>query len=193
MEILRIGKQAVKVSLNQEETIKYNILDSETLEENEIKEAFSLLLKEIKSKTDFSYNNKKLFTEIFPSKNGGCEIYISCIGTEANKTVYKDKNPDIEAKKKTTQAIYELDNLDKLLNVAYRLNEIKHREKSSVYYDTDRKMYLLVLENLNFKNLKYAFLLEYGKYIKCNIVAYLSEHYQCIVKNDAVKILSPLA
>ena len=63
MEILRIGKQAVKVSLNREEATKYNILNNEELNENEIKEAFSCLLKEIKSKTDFSYSNKKLFTE----------------------------------------------------------------------------------------------------------------------------------
>lgn len=193
MEILRIGKQAVKVSLNREEATKYNILNNEELNENEIKEAFSCLLKEIKSKTDFSYSNKKLFTEIFPSKNGGCEIYISCIGMEASKTVYKDKNPDIEAKKKINQAIYELDSLDKLLSVIYRLNEIKHREKTSVYYDKDRKKYLLAMENINFKNLKYAFLLEYGKYIKCGMSSYLNEHYDCIVKNDAIKKLSFLA
>ena len=89
MEILKIGKQAVKVSLNEAEANKYNILNNEALNEEEIKEGFSLLLKEIKSKTDFSYNNKKLFTEIFPSKNGGCEIYISCVIAEANKTVYR--------------------------------------------------------------------------------------------------------
>lgn len=192
MEILRIGKQAVKVTLNEQEAIKYNISDNNQLSEEEIKESFSQLLKEIKLKADFAYSNKKLFTEIFPSKNGGCEIYISCINTEANKGVYRDKTSETDAKKKSLPSIYEIDSLDKLLTVSYRLKEIKHREKTSVFYDEDRKKYFLVLENINFKSLKYAFLLEYAKYIKNSSVEYLNEHYSCVIKNDTVKILSAL-
>ena len=192
MEILRIGKQAVKVTLSEQEAIKYNISENNQLSEDEIKESFTQLLKEIKLKADFAYSNKKLFTEIFPSKNGGCEIYISCINTEANKGVYKDKISETDVKKKSLPSIYEFDCLEKLLAVVYRLNEIKHKEKTSVFYDDDRKKYFLVLENINFKALKYAFLLEYAKYVKSSSVAYLNEHYACIIKNDTVKILSAL-
>lgn len=192
MEILRIGKQAVKVTLNEQEAIKYNISDNNQLSEDEIKESFSKLLMEIKAKADFAYSNKKLFTEIFPSKNGGCEIYISCINTEASKIVYKDKALETDTKKKFLPSIYEFDSLDKLLSVIYRLKEIKHREKASVFYDCDRRKYFLVLENISFKSLKYAFLLEYAKYIKSQSIAYLNEHYSCVIKNDSVKILSAL-
>lgn len=192
MEILRIGKQAVKVFLNQDEAIKYKVSGNDELDEIEIKEVFSLLLTEIKKQTDFSYANKKIFTEIFPSKDGGCEIYISCIGTEAENTVYKDKLCETETKKKITPSIYEIDNLEKLLLVSYRLNEIKQHEKSSVYYDFENKRYFLLLENINVKNLKYAFLLEYAKYIKSNNVLFIKEHYNCLIKKDAVKILSNL-
>ena len=40
MEILRIGKHAIKISLNIDETKEYRILDSDILEEDEIKESF---------------------------------------------------------------------------------------------------------------------------------------------------------
>jgi negative regulator of genetic competence, sporulation and motility len=191
MEILKIGKQAVKVSLNEAEANRYNILNNEALNEEEIREGFSLLLKEIKSKTDFSYNNKKLFTEIFPSKNGGCEIYISCVIAETNKTVYKDKSQE-ETKKKPSYAVYELDNLYNLLKVIYRLRETKYNDKSSVYYDNEGGKYLLVLENISYKSIKYSFILEYARYIKCNYISYLNEYFKCIAKNNAVKKFSPL-
>ena len=191
MEILKIGKQAVKVSLNEAEANKYNILNNEALNEEEIKEGFSLLLKEIKSKTDFSYNNKKLFTEIFPSKNGGCEIYISCVIADSNKTVYKDKSQE-EARKKPSYAVYELDNLCNLLKVIYRLRETKFNDKSSIFYDDEGEKYLLLLENVSYKSIKYSFVLEYARYIKCNYISYLNEHFKCIAKNNAVKKFSTL-
>ena len=192
MEILKIGKQAVKVSLNVQETIKYKITTTEELSEAEIKENFSLLLNEIKKKTDFSYANKKIFTEIFPSKDGGCEIYISCIGTEADNIVYKEKSTETDTKKKLTPSIYVFDGIEELLNVSYRLNEIKHSRKSSIFYDNEKNRYFLILEDINVKNIKYAFLLEYAKYIKGSVHVFLKEHYKCLINKDAIKVLSSL-
>lgn len=192
MEILQIGKQAVKVSLNKNEAVKYKVTLNDETNDEKVKEAFSLLLKEIKKETNFSYANKKIFTEIFPSKDGGCEIYISCISDDLENRVYKEKSFENEIKKKEKISIYEFDNLEKLLNVSYRLNEINHRDKTSVYYDEEKKRYFLVLEETNTRNIKYAFLLEYAKYIKSNLYVYLKEHCKCIVNKNAIKLFSNL-
>ena len=192
MEILQIGKQAVKVSLSKSEAMKYRVTLNDESTDEKVKEAFSLLLKDIKKETNFSYANKKIFTEIFPSKDGGCDIYISCISEELENRVYKEKTFENEMKKKEKSSIYEIDSLEKLLNVSYRLNEIGHREKSSVYYDEEKKRYFLVLEDTNTKNIKYAFLLEYAKYIKNHLNTFIKEHYKCIVSKNAVKIFSNL-
>ena len=149
-------------------------------------------MNEIKKKTDFSYANKKIFTEIFPSKDGGCEIYISCIGTEADNIVYKEKSTETDTKKKLTPSIYVFDGIEELLNVSYRLNEIKHSGKSSIFYDNEKNRYFLILEDINVKNIKYAFLLEYAKYIKGSVHVFLKEHYKCLINKDAIKVLSSL-
>ncbi len=193
MEILRIGKHAIKISLNIDEAQEYRVLDSESLEDEEIREAFSKLLLKARETVDFSYAGRKIFTEIFPSKDGGCEIYISCISMEAEKTVYKDKNQQTDNKKpKAMLSIFDFDNIDNLLLACYRLKEIKYKNKSSVYYDIEKKRYLMILEDVYIKDIKYAFLLEYAKCLKGSIASYVKEHYKCILKKDGVKVLSAL-
>ena len=161
MEILRIGKHAIKISLNTDEAQEYKILDSEILDSDEIKEAFSRLLLKAKEAVDFSYAGRKIFTEIFPSKDGGCEIYVSCISVEAENAVYKNKSnqPDV---KKPKLSIFDFDSIDNLLLACYRLKEIDYKSRSSIYYDIEKKRYFMILEDVYIKDLKYAFLLEYA-------------------------------
>ena len=40
----------------------------------------------------------------------------------------------------------------------------------TVDYDTEKKRYLMMLEDVYIKDLKYAFLLEYAKYLKRSVV-----------------------
>ncbi len=194
MEIVRIGKHTVKVSLNTEEAKEYSAASYENLNDVEIKEAFSKLLLKIKEKVDFSYAGRKIFTEIYPSKDGGCEVFISCISLEAQKALNREKEQIGEIKKqKTLRSIYDFDILENLLSASYRLNEIHCKNESSVFYDEERKRYILVLEEIYHKDLKYAFLLEYSKHIKGTALNYIKEHYKCILKRDGIKILSALA
>ena len=193
MEILRIGKHAIKIALNKDETKEYKVLDSETLDNDEIKDAFSKLLSKAKEKVDFSYAGRKIFTEIFPNKDGGCEIFVSCISVEAEKAIYKDKGQSADNKKsRASIAIFDFDCLENLLFACYRLNEIKFKSKSSVYYDSDKKRYYIILEDIYIKDIKFAFLNEYARYVKSNVSSYINEHYKCVIKNEGVKILSAL-
>ncbi len=194
MEILRISKHAIRISLSTEEAKEYKILKDASLDDENIKFAFARLLDKAESEVDFSYAGRKIFTEIFPSKDGGCEIFISCIGMEDKEIVYKDKQQLSENKKsKAMLAIFDFDCFEKLLNACYRLNEIKYKKRSSVYYSNDNKHYFMVLEDVYIKDLKFAFLQEYAKYIKGNILSFLKEHYACIIKKEGVKVLSALA
>lgn len=193
MDILRIGKHAVKISLSMDEVQEYKILDSEEIESEEVRVAFSRLLLRAKEAVDFSYAGRKIFTEIFPSKDGGCEIFISCISMEAERAVYKDKNQSTDNKKtKILLSILDFECLENLLFACYRLNELKYKNRSSVYFDNENKRYIMILEDVYIKDIKFAFLLEYAKYIKGSVASYVKEHYKCIIKRDGVKILSAL-
>ena len=193
MEILRISKHAIRISLSTDEAKEYNISNEASLSDENIRFAFTKLLDKAQSEVDFSYSGRKIFTEIFPSKDGGCEIFISCIGVEEKETVYKDKQQSQETKKsRVTLSVFDFDSLEKLLFACYRLNEIGYKKRSSVYYLNEAKHYFMVLEDVYIKDLKYAFLQEYAKYIKGNVASIIKEHSSCIIKKDGVKILSAL-
>lgn len=189
MEILRIGKYAIKISLSNKEAKEYKLTDAEEYNDSEIKEAFSKLLDNAKSLTDFSYAGRKIFTEIYPSKDGGCEVFVSTVSTEKRQNQGQDKQKN----NYLHTAIYEFKSLNTILKACFRLEEIKFKGKSSVYYDFDANHYFLILENIFSKELKFAFLLEYAKSIKASAILYVIEHYQCIVKGNAVKALASLS
>ena len=185
MEILRIGKYAIKISLSGKEAKEYKIVDSDKYDDNEIKEAFARLLSNATERTDFTYTGRKIFTEIYPCKDGGCEVFISTTGYDSKQTTREQGKSKIKSSIHTS--IYEFNSLKNLLKVCFRLNEIKFKEKSSVYYDFDKEKYYLILENTFSKELKFAFLVEYARIIKGATVLYITEHFKCISKGNAVK------
>ncbi len=187
MEILRIGKYAIKISLSGKEAREYKIIDSEKYDDIEIKEAFARLLSTAKEISDFTYIGRKIFTEIYPCKDGGCEVFIST-------TNYDSKQGKEQGKRASAHtSIYEFDSFKSLLKVCFRLNEIEFKEKSSIYYDFDKEHYYLILENIFSKELKFAFLSEYAKAIKAGALFYIIEHFKCIIKANAVKQLGLLS
>ncbi len=188
MEILRIGKYAIKISLSNTEAREYKLTNNEDCDDNEIKEAFSRLLDNAKDLADFSYTGRKIFTEIYPCKDGGCEVFISTTTTDQRLA---QSTPKQKSLLHTT--IYEFSSLKGLFKACFRLNEIKFKGKSSIYYDFDAEHYFLILENIFSKELKFAFLLEYAKILKSSALLYVLEHYKCIIKGNAIKQFANLA
>lgn len=187
MEILRIGKHSVKITLDSCEATEYNIFDSENYT------SIFELLNKVKEKIDFSYEDRKIFTEIYPSKKGGCDIFISCVLAEEGSTVGAEKCVNQEQKKnRKNYYIFDVDSFESLVTLCYRLHEINYRGKSNIYYDVEKEHYFITLENTSTKDLKYAFLLEYAKQIKFCTFEYVKEHCKCILKDNAVHKLAIL-
>ena len=186
MEILRIGNHSVKVTLDLYEANEYNIFDSDN---HKIFE----LLNMVKEKIDFSYEERKIFTEIYPSKKGGCDIFINCVLTEEDSFVGAEKCVNQECtKNRKNYYIFNVDSFEILVSLCYRLNEINYKGKSTIYRDEENERYFITLENASVKDLKYAFLLEYAKQIKFGTFEYVKEHCKCVLKDNAVHKLAVL-
>lgn len=187
MDIIRIGNEAMKISLCTNEAIEFGFSDIQS--EEEMKEKFLSLLIRAKEQIDYAVLDKRITGEIFSGRDGSCEIFVSRV--EARDKVYKDRFPEDAVKKtKQTCAIFAFDNVNKLLNVTKRLDEISYEGTSSVYYDYEKGKYYIILEDVSVKELKYAFISEYSCPVKGNLSQYIKEHFKCICKKDGVKILS---
>lgn len=188
MEILKIGSDSLKISLCTKETFEYNLHE---LDNERVKDSFINLLIKIRESISFNVTGEKIIAEFFTAKDGGCEIFISRV--EVREKVYKERVLEEAVKKpRHITAIYSFDDIEKVLAVVKRLNDMGFSGESSLYYDEKREKYYILLEDISSKDLRYAFVNEYAKGIKSGLSPIIKEHYKCICKRDAVRKLSPL-
>lgn len=191
MEIMKIGHNSIKINLCAKEAREYNLTEESELCTDEMRGVFAKLLSRAKKEVGFEYTSKRVVAEVFSSKDGGCEIFVSQAGVE--NEMYKDKSAPSEIRRvKTNTGVFSFDSLEKLLSATARLKKMSYSGKSSIYYDEFLEKYYIILEDVSIKDIKYAFLSEYSKQMKSNFNLYLKEHCKCLVKKDAVNCFSRL-
>jgi len=187
MDIIRIGNEAMKISLGTKEAMELGFDDKQSQEE--MKASFLSLLIRAKEQIDYAVLDKRITGEIFSGKDGSCEIFVSRV--EAQDRVYRDRFPEEAIKRpKQNNTIFAFDSLDRLLKVTKRLTEISYEGASSVYFDEVKERYYIILEDVSVKDLKFAFISEYSHQIKSSLSQHIKEHFKCICRKDGVKILS---
>lgn len=188
MEIIKIGSDSLKISLCTKETNEYKLdeIDNELM-----KNSFLKLLLKVKESISYKPIGEKIVAEIFSGKDGGCEIFVSRVEVEGQ--VYKEKITEETLKKpKQLLTVYSFDSIEKLLMAVNRLHDIRYNGTSSAYYDEEKEKYYIVLEEISPKDLRYAFMNEYAKYVRGSLYLLIKEHCKCICKRDAIKKLSNL-
>lgn len=187
MEIMKITDTSIKITLLPSEAKEYDLKEDLELDNKEMKEVFSRLLLKAKKEVGFNFAGENIVAEIFCAKDGGYEIFVSYL--KSGEKMYKEKG---ESKNKTTKQIFLVDNLENVLEIFARLKKTIYQGKSSLYYDFDKEKYYIILEDVSKKDLNYAFIGEFAKFIRGNQVEYLQDNFECICKNNAVELLSRL-
>lgn len=191
MEIMKIGTDALKVTLEPKEAREFKLLEDRELTGKEVKEVFSIILKVARERLGYRYSGEKMYADLFENKNGGCEIFVS----NANKEneMYKEKSIQSDIKRvRSVINVFSFESMDRMLAICLRLKQIGYNGKSAVYYDEIKSKYYITLEDVSIKELKYAFMCEFSKMVKGNISSYLKEHCKCICKDNAIKIFAEL-
>ena len=195
MELLRISDKKLKVTLSGEDMAHYR-LDSETMDYDttETKSAFWQILDEAKQKTGFDAGGGRIFVQIYPSRAGGCEMYVTLVNAEQEKSD-AERGGEVEC----TEGIYCFEALDTLLTVCRMLDGLGYQEKSTAY-TVDGAYYLVIRERrrtgvYGSRPLsEYSFLEEYGTRYHGGVrLSYLYEHGRCLCEDGAVTLFSSLA
>lgn len=86
MELIMISESKLKIMLTSEDMRAYSI-DCSMLdyENTETRRAFWSILDEAKHRTGFDAASEKVFVQVYPSKEGGCEMYITKLGSASGK------------------------------------------------------------------------------------------------------------
>ena len=81
MDLIRIDDNKMKIMLTPGDMQCYE-LDADTMDRNksETCRAFRNILDEVRSRTGFDAKGNKIFVQMYPSREGGCEMFVTKLG-----------------------------------------------------------------------------------------------------------------
>ena len=188
MEIMKITDTSIKISLCASEAQEYNLNEESQLDTKEVKKSFAKLLSKAKKEVGFKYAGENIVAEIFSSKDGGYEIFVSYLNLE--EKMYKEKMGEQRISRQGQIIIYCFEELENLLLVLSRLSRLELDAKSSVYFESLTKKYYLILDGVSKKDLFLGFICEYATILKSNHLTYIQEYTKCIAKGNAISSLT---
>jgi len=212
MELILINDKKLKIMLTAEDMVRYDIPESGlSYEEFSTRNAFRSILDEAREKTGFD-STGSIFIQVYPSKSGGCEVYVvkktnekntQCPNTRSSSK--KDKSQTSGKKKECF--VYFFESVDRVISACASLTASRYTGESSLYFNNSKTLesagYYLVLteeialcsQNGRKKSIyKSDLAAEFGK--KHNgreVLMYIKEHCSQIAPENAVAVMGELA
>ena len=209
MEIIVISDNKLKIMLCEEDLKQFELrADQLDYSNTETKRMFWDILSKVKHQTGFDTDGQRVLVQLYPSKEGGCEMFVTKMGvmchcgSEKDNSECASRSPQLLGSNQTAQIknitfnVFSFEKNEELLNVCRRLDSIGYTGESALYIGENGQKYLFLSE-LDFSDYappdEFSFILEYAKLEnKENIDYYVLEHSKTICQSNAVSILSRL-
>ncbi len=203
MDLIPINSEKLKIILTKDDLDLYNI-DVESLDYSNVstKRVLWEILDKARVEQGFDAAKSKLYVQVFPSLDGGCELFVTKFSTEHREDAPSRKYK-LSEKNRAERALVHSD-FDSICALCRRLISSGETAKTSLYYD-DRGTYILdikkqsqlpsyISQKSKLLNILPPYLSEYGKVIFANSIttAYLCERCRLICENKAAQIISSI-
>ena len=198
MELILISDSKLKIMLSRQDMEYYELCNEEIdYDSTETRRAFWQILDEAKHKTGFDAAEEKVFIQLYPSKEGGCEMYVTKVG------VIPSLAAELSGRKAEVRVgrvgHYRFQKQENLLCACRVLMKKGYQGESSAYL-LDDGSYALLIHEVGRAPLCYAgapdtysFIEEFGIRIKGEErIVFLKEHGICLREADAVNVLGKL-
>lgn len=210
MEMIMISERKLKIMLTADDMEKFSISNElMAYEKRDAREMFRPILEEAEEKCGFESAAGKLFIQVYPSKNGGCEVYVTkpeeSPSNEKNEKEDKRKREKAPARRKKEYCAYVFENLNDGINACRILRDRGYNGESSFWYEQSSggqtKYYLTLQEeipqNQTQRRRKSATASdiagEFGRRAGgAEVMAYIKEHATAVAKADALDAIGGL-
>ena len=202
MELIRISDRKLKIMLTATDMTHFE-MNAERLGEDseQMRRSFRLLMREVRRKIAFDLDDRRVSVQYFPSREGGCEMFVSSLPQSDDKKRALAAVPaaGLPAKPPKPQnfrreSAYRMKEMEDLLRACKRLRKSKFQGDSFAYRD-HRGGYLLLVGMVCASTFRFpeeiAFLSEYGEL--CNLTQtkiYIREHAALISENAVEELAS---
>jgi len=202
MEWIRISKSKLKIMLSAEDARRY-ALNCENADYADLmtREAFKEILTDVRQETGFDATEDKVYIQMYPSKEGGCELFVTKLGlllTEEDHEAPSDSTNRSDSTSKSTKhpqtvrkriSAFSFVSLEHLTSLCRRLASLYSGE-SEVWLDECGIWWLILTEEVAPKARRddLHFIREYGQTANAEQTRlFLSEHGRAICLSDAVR------
>jgi len=198
MEWIRISNNKLKIMLTAEDAARYALCpDTADYADSVTRRAFRAILTDMRGETGFDAADDKIYIQMYPSREGGCELFVTKMGIELTPkrtatSPYKAKSAGQTRQRRLALCF---SGLEDLLGVCRRLLTNGFRGKSSAFLDEGGRYWLLITDNGEPLRVRedYRFTLEYGELGSYEVAeTLLSEHGKEICRERAVQTLGKL-
>ena len=212
MELIRISDRKLKIMLTPTDMSHFELnADSFGEDSAQMHRAFRLLFHEIRQQIDFDADDHRISVQYFPSREGGCEMFICNLqgeereGTQNTLTAPPLKITDgakLHPVKKQSghfrrDCAYRFESLSNLLLACRRLSSLPCITESEAYRDEKDRYFLLltVMTSSPFSTPEELdFVVEYGSIENASLLRlYIKEHARLIAAPNAVPQLGSLS
>lgn len=207
MEFILIGEDKIKVIMSEEDLEEFE-LSAEELDyaNTETKRMFWDVLSRAKARTGFDTDGQKVLVQLYPSKDGGCEIFVTKLGSLYKESeelgegcALAESAPPRRRRKtagaeKTYSAVYSFSNLEDMIRVCRELHRRGYKEDSHAYISDARVFYLVLsgsIDEVGILSERTRFICEFGELENSKAAKrLLAEHADAIAKMNAVSALA---
>lgn len=191
MEFLTVGNSKIKIMLSCEEALARGIkADNVSYDDPEIRRSFRKILDEAKEKAGFDIGREKVLIQLYPSKDGGMELFVTKLGVISKETVGMISKSERVAVISTKKVYYIFETLETLISAA-RCTPPELVDDSTVWRLEDGTYCLAFCEREHKYVLsKLSRLSEFGRKINDTVALGLSEHATLLSAGDAIEVFS---
>lgn len=187
MEFLLVTSEKLKISLSPQDLkeldITYAGID---YSDPATKQMFVALLERGKEETGFRPRNARLFIEVFPSEEGGCIVFFTCLRGSGHP-------PGICGALGPEAVVFAFFQVEELLSAACKVyHRYSHRIYKSSLYRLENSYRLVVYPLDYIDNLSILLLGEFGEKTGTGpvLAAFIEEHGKLLVQDTALDTLA---
>ena len=193
MEWIRISPNKLKIMLTAEDARHYELnCEQADYADMRTRTAFREILTDVRRETDFEAVEDKVYIQMYPSKEGGCELFVTKTGlllNEQEQTGKKEYTRPPRTRRDNLQA-FRFRNFSLLLAACRRLQVLSLRQ-SSVFRD-EKGTWWLFLSGCEPQRLR--FLSSYAREVRADLAQiYLAEHGKSVFEKDSIARLAALS
>ncbi len=203
MELIHINSSKLKIMLSKADMLEYELdCDTFNYDNTETRRAFWNILKEVKTRTGFDAAADRVFIQLYPSKDGGCEIYVTKVGALCRgerslpgPITYGPSKLLPEGEREKINLSFMFCDIEQMLAACRLATRTGQINSSDAWIDENGVLYLFVEASAESADTAFlsGILNEFGTPVSNpDYVTYIKEHGRAFCESNAVEILSVL-